>query len=45
MIRAVFANTPPEKRARAYEEYKKTVEYLGVNPYYEQIIQQREDTP
>ena len=42
MIRAIFADTPPQKRAKAYEEYKQTVEFLGVSPYYEQIVRKRE---
>jgi hypothetical protein len=37
MIRAIFANTPQEKREKAYGEYLKTVEFLGVSPYYEKI--------
>ncbi|MBQ8911851.1 MAG: SAM-dependent methyltransferase [Clostridia bacterium] len=41
MIRAVYANTPEEKRKQAYEEYLKTVAFLGVDPYYERISKER----
>ena len=37
MIRAVYANTPGEKRAAAYEEYLRCVSFLGVQPYYEKL--------
>lgn len=41
MIRAVFANTTQEKRQKAYDEYCKTVAFLGVDPYYEKICRER----
>ena len=41
MIRAIFANTDEKKREKAYAEYLKTVEFLGVSPYYEKIKKER----